>query len=261
MVWAKPNPQPESVTDRPVKAHEYVFLLTRSPRYFYDSFAVREPASPSSLARIAQSTFDQQQGGPKDYRNGHNQNRSARRTLENFATNPGRNLRTVWSIPTEAFPDAHFATFPKALVDPCLRAGTSERGACVECGAPHVRLVERSGGVIGQSWNREKGLERGAMPDVDLREKALDGTYVQRTVGWQATCDHDAGVRPCIVLDPFAGSGTTGVVARKMGLRFVGCELNPEYASMAVDRIRREGRLVQPHSIRRPGVDELTLFD
>ena len=125
IVWEKPNCMPESVKDRPTRAHEYVFLFSKSLKYFYDCKSVRE--------------------------------------------SNGRNRRTVWSIPTEAFPGAHFATFPPKLVEPCVLAGS-------------------------------------------------------RAGDW--------------VLDPFLGSGTVGVVCEQQQRRYVGIELNPEYVSMAVERIR-----------------------
>ena len=154
IVWSKPNPMPESVTDRPTRAHEFIFLLSKEARYFYDADAIREPFTESSLARINQPTFDQQTGGPKDY--GPDSSRSQRKTLENFKKRVerktdkqrghsrrhagfndrwdmmtkeeqqanGRNKRTVWEIATQPYPGAHFATFPEALVEPCILAGS-----------------------------------------------------------------------------------------------------------------------------------------
>lgn len=243
VVWSKPNPMPESVTDRPAKAHESLFLLTKSPRYFYDADAVREEASPASIARINQSTFDQQEGGPKDYaRTETNRNRSTRKTLENFAKNPGRNLRTVWTVPTQPFPDAHFATFPEALVLPCIRAGTSEKGACGECGAPWERVTERTayGSRAGDGDPMVEGFQRNRMGGQHFWDNEYEPP---RTTGWQPTCDHETGPVPCIVLDPFAGSGTTGIIARKLGRRFVGLDLSEDYCRMARRRIRAEGRV------------------
>jgi len=131
IIWAKRNPMPESVTDRPTKAHEYLFLLTKAERYFYDAQAIAEPIQQSSIERIQQATFEQQTGGPKDYRNGINVNRSMRNTLENFANNTTgtRNRRSVWTAATEPTPYAHFATMPTALVEPCVMAGTSAHGS------------------------------------------------------------------------------------------------------------------------------------
>lgn len=171
IIWAKPNPMPESVRDRCTKSHEYLFMLTKSPRYFFDNEAIKEPIAESSRQRLEQPTFNDQEGGQKDYgRTGVNANRSARKALENFAQNHNglRNKRDVWTIPTRPFKGAHFAVMPEALVEPCVLAGSQEGD---------------------------------------------------------------------LVLDPFAGSGTVGVVARKHGRSFIGIELNPEYAALAQDRI------------------------
>ncbi len=132
IIWHKPNPMPESVTDRPTSAHEMVFLLAKSERYFYDHEAVKEEASAVSLARIQQPNFANQTGGPKDYANGVNPNRSMRRTLENFAKDPRRNLRNVWTVPTKPFSEAHFATFPPDLIEPCIKAGCPEGGTVID---------------------------------------------------------------------------------------------------------------------------------
>jgi len=129
IVWYKPNCQPESVQDRPTRSHEYLFLLSKSERYYYDHEAVREPANDNGRKR---------------------------------------NRRSVWQVNTEAYPGAHFATFPPALVEPCVVASTP------------------SGGVV---------------------------------------------------LDPFFGSGTVGEVCIGLGRRFVGIELNPEYAKLARQRL------------------------
>ena len=127
IIWSKPNPKPESVKDRPTRAHEYVFLLTREPTYFYDSDSIME------------------QGKEKK-----------------------RNRRSVWTIPISYFTGAHFAVFPEQLVALCVKAGCPSNG---------------------------------------------------------------------IVLDPFSGSGTTGLVASMLGMNYIGIELNPEYAEMSRNRI------------------------
>jgi DNA modification methylase len=164
IVWHKPNCMPESVTDRPTRAHEYVFLFAKSARYFYDAAAIAEPVKQSSLDRINQATFDQQTGGEKDYgTSGVNPNRSMRKALENFAkgkggksafrgqghfregengpanregremrdvgTGPTRNARTVWSIATTPYKEAHFATFPEELARRCILASSLRMGA------------------------------------------------------------------------------------------------------------------------------------
>lgn len=113
IVWAKPNPMPESVTDRPTKAHEYVFLLTKAAKYFYDHEAVRE--EPQGYMR---------KGGAADWtaESGHTNGQGS---TSFHQMNPnGRNLRSVWTIATEPFPEAHFATFPEKLVETCIKAGS-----------------------------------------------------------------------------------------------------------------------------------------
>lgn len=124
IIWAKPNPMPESVTDRPTKAHEYLFLLTRSPRYFYDADAIREPHSQISIDRV-----------PRGRNPGHKwEDGPGRHTLANDMTQAlhpnGRNKRSVWNIATRPYAEAHFATFPPDLVEPCILAG-SPPGATV----------------------------------------------------------------------------------------------------------------------------------
>lgn len=169
IIWHKPNPMPESVTDRPTSAHEKVWLLTKGERYFYDAAAIKESSSEVSIARVSQANFVNQTGGDKDYRNGVNASRSMRKTLENFAKDPStRNARNVWTIPPATFRGAHFATFPPALVERCIKAGCPLGG---------------------------------------------------------------------LVLDPFGGAGTTGMVADRLGRRSLNFEINPEYVALAQARI------------------------
>ena len=161
IIWHKPNPMPESVTDRPTRAHEHIFLLTKSPRYYYDAEAIKEPArnwGTRDRSQMRDGTTD-----PKLKHHG-----LAGREWEE---NPMKNKRSVWTVPTKAYKGAHFATFPTDLIDPCVMAGSQESD---------------------------------------------------------------------FVLDPFAGSGTTGVEALRHNRNFIGCELNPEYARLARDRIRED---------------------
>ena len=126
---------PESVTDRPTSAHEHVFLLTKSARYFYDADAVREAQTESTLERFGN-------GGAPRKTDGTKLGGSARRNASWDASTPdailpnGRNLRNVWTITTAPYSEAHFATYPPALAERCIKAGTSERGCCGDCGAP-----------------------------------------------------------------------------------------------------------------------------
>jgi DNA modification methylase len=132
IIWAKPNPMPESVTDRPTKAHEYLFLLTKSAKYFYDADAVREPAQDWGLRDRTNL-----RGGTEDPKLKHHGLTDA----NNAAT--GRNKRTVWTIATQPYPEAHFATFPEKLVEPCILAGSREGDTVMDpfMGSGTVALV------------------------------------------------------------------------------------------------------------------------
>jgi len=182
VIWHKPNPMPESTRDRPTKSHEQVFLLTRSARYYYDADAIAEAGADSSRARLAQNVGAQAgsirtYGGTMAHRPmkavaQHKQAALGRDlTLSSLGSNGeplSRNKRSVWTIATEAFPGAHFATFPTALVEPCILAGSR----------------------VGDT-----------------------------------------------ILDPFSGSGTTGVVALSHQRDYIGIELNAAYVEMSRRRL------------------------
>ncbi len=231
IIWAKPNPMPESVTDRPTTSHEHLFLLTKAATYFYDAESIREPASENRP--WAQSS----NGGQKQARLGHN---SGGR-LGAPAQAAGRNRRSVWTVATQPYPEAHFATFPEALVEPCILAGTSERGVCAECGAPWARTVEKSRSFesgSGRSGNMPVGKNganlQGGGETLDVRRGPVVTT---ETTGWAPGCAHEAGVVPATVLDPFAGSGTTLAVAQRLGRRAVGIDLSGDYLKLARRRL------------------------
>ena len=243
IVWHKPTAMPEAICDRPTKAHEYVFLLTRSPRYFYDYWAIAEPTTGNAHHRGSGVT-------PKSAKvpRGWDTGPGSHRDLRGGAGTRGelvdrRNARTVWTIQSTPYRGAHFAVYPEELVRRCVAAGTSDRGVCAACGASWVRVMkksangrlrERVGGGLGQEQSR---TPHGLQP--------IDGTFqegvVYSTTGWRPSCECEAGEPvPAIVLDPFLGSGTTALVALKMGRRYVGIELSPEYAEMAEARLRAE---------------------
>jgi DNA modification methylase len=188
IIWSKLNPMPESVKDRPTKAHEYVFLLTKSPRYHWNADAIREKYAESTLQELAKG-YDGE--GTKDYDAAGVQNpssvkarivakaRAVRASVDvkggnqgngvmTFSGQIGANARTVWNIATEPSPYEHFAVMPKALARKCIMAGCPPGG---------------------------------------------------------------------VVLDPFAGMATTGVVALEEGRSFIGIELNPKYHAMARERL------------------------
>jgi DNA modification methylase len=131
IIWSKPNPMPESVTDRPTKAHEYLFLLTKSERYYYDADAIADPLSEVSLARYERVGRNHETYDPARHKNGDSLMHNApmevlTRAAANVVEKGTRNKRSVWTIPTQPYPDAHFATFPEALVEPCILAGSKE---------------------------------------------------------------------------------------------------------------------------------------
>ena len=162
VIWHKPNPMPESVKDRCTKAHEYIFLLSKNVKYYFDNEAIKEdakfPDGPNSAHKIRKGCDD-----PK---------MKTRTGLHKIGANPKRNKRSVWTITTKPFKGAHFATFPMDVIEPCVLAGCPEGGT---------------------------------------------------------------------VLDPFGGSGTTGIVAVNNNRHAVLCELSQEYIDLAKDRINQEG--------------------
>ena len=228
IILAKPNPMPESTTDRPTSAHEHVFLLTKSAKYFYDAEGVKEQAvtpagtkgGKGSAARFAAEGVNSR---PPEY-----------------AVYDGtRNRRNVWMIPSRPFRGAHFATMPVDLADVCVRAGTSGRGCCPSCGASWVRVTSRS---IAPSVARSD--ERG-LPIEEHAHRKVGGQYQKwldenptRTTGWKPTCSCP-GHEPVssVVLDPFGGAGTTALAADRLGRDAILLELNPEYVALARDRI------------------------
>jgi DNA modification methylase len=202
IIWHKPNPMPQSVQDRPTKAHEYLFLLSKNERYFYDAHAIAEPSVTGDIC----------------------------------------NKRSVWTVATQPFGEAHFATYPEALVEPCILAGTSERGCCPECGAPWVRVVERSSGVdpsTGHNSRMFQDRDPSHPSQRKQRVRTLAGRASSGGVGWRPGCQCNTGEPvPCTILDPFHGAGTTAVVALKQGCRYIGIELSEKYIQISLRRLQ-----------------------
>jgi DNA modification methylase len=132
IVWAKPNPMPEAVTDRPTKAHEYLFLLSKSERYHYDADAIKEPVSPEfhSQQRGATSKVGKNEQTADRRKSGFNERWRVKQTTSGRVER--RNKRSVWTVATEPTPDAHFATFPRKLVEPCILAGCPPGGVVLD---------------------------------------------------------------------------------------------------------------------------------
>ena len=265
IIWHKPNPMPESVRDRCTKAHEYVFLLTKSERYFYDAEAVKETSVTGKWDAMPPI------GGVKHAANKfHGGGLHTGKTPSSEGT---RNRRSVWTITTKPYSGAHFAVMPPDLVEPCVRAGSSERGCCPECGAPWERVVERGESdyrrlLNGASWRDmdAEALSRGVILEAGQggQTRNSNGTVPSLRAApvlssrWAALCrcvvhdvqcdmDEDCRCAPstpaptaCTVLDPFAGSGTTLAVAVANGRSAIGIELNPEYVPLIEQRIAGE---------------------
>ena len=240
IIWHKPNPMPESCTDRPTSAHEHVFLLSKRARYFYDADAVREEQSDGTIERFGKNPA-RSLGGPKLAVPGIGvkNNSSMNEAIRSGIVEGGRNLRNVWTIPTHAYSDAHFATFPPALVERCIRAGTSERGCCSACGAPWVRVTERTGEVDQSA--KGSYFDRGKTGARDGGDRTQAGErFVKQATGWRASCQCNAEVVPCTVLDPFVGSGTTALVADRLQRHAIGIDLSIDYAAMAQRRLEAD---------------------
>ena len=224
VIWHKPNPMPESATDRPTSAHEKIYLLSKSPKYFYDHTAVRLPPTgrTDTISSFGKNNPDRQDN-----------DRVKAFTLDGKV---GANMRNVLKVATHSFKGAHFATFPPDVVRPWIAAGTSEHGCCSECGAPWVRVVD--------AVNSTRTKATGIGVDSILGRKGRAGDVEATTLGWKPSCECDADVRPCTVMDPFGGSGTVGLVADQMRRDAILIEISPEYAEMARGRITGSATLL-----------------
>ena len=156
IIWNKTNGMPEAVTDRPTSSYDHIFLLSKKAQYFYDQEAVREPQTGNacSMRTRANPKTVNRSGKHGNIR----ANESFIKSISQYTEIPGgRNLRNIWAIPTQPVSELHFATFPQALVEPCVKAGTSERGCCPQCGAPWRRITEK--GEPLEDWKKECGAD------------------------------------------------------------------------------------------------------
>ena len=240
IVWHKPNPIPQPANDRPARAHEFLFLLTREPHYYYDAEAVREPA-------VTKGRVDSQRMASSASKYANLRDPWARSAVayarRRAPVSTDRHLRSVWTVPTQPFVGSHTATFPTRLVEPCVLAGSSAAGCCSRCGRPWERVLEISYEPLSR---RREGRKDPRIFDLELRQVRR-----ARTIGWRPTCDCGAEVTPAVVLDPFAGTGTTLKVAREHGRHAIGIELNPEY----VDLIKRRLSYQPRHQGGSDGID------
>lgn len=228
VIWSKPNPMPASVLDRLNTTYEVVYLLTRSPHYEFDLGAIREPHR-SRTGRKASAPIREtpEWAGPlaAGSQDGLRRARPAGQPGHVLGKNPG----DVWSIPTRGFRGAHFATFPEQLVVRPILA-TCPEAICTRCGRPWRRSV--------RTWRVPVGNPSKARRPEDANVFRFKGYWnTLREVGPLQPCGCDAPTRPGVVLDPFFGAGTVGVVAEKLGRDWVGIELNPAYVDLASSRL------------------------
>lgn len=263
IIWHKPNPMPESVTDRCTKSHEYIFLLSKSRNYYYDKIAIMQPIKDETIKRLIQDVKNQkgsyrQQGktngpmkavisGRKDPDIDHTKGLNGTNFIghKNYLNSKGElihdevaNKKSVWTVTTKPFKEAHFAVFPQNLIVDCIKAGTSEHGCCGVCGAPYRRMTEKEY-KKHENWF---GDYQSVRNDRGKAGNSYNELIKSKTVGWKATCkcENNSDISPCVVLDPFMGSGTTHIVARKLYRNAVGIDIQKNYEPIRNKRIEKE---------------------
>ena len=224
IIWHKPNPMPESVTNRCTKAHEYIFLLSKKPKYYYDHEAIKEDAK-----------YPQGPNSPQSIKKGKGEfGMDTRGGLSKIGALAKKNKRSVWTVTTKPFKGAHFATFPKDLIEPCVLAGCPEK-MCCECGTPYKRQMQKTG-EFQRRWSKTIATAEGSPHE---GQSSMQNIY--EDLGLQKQCDCQTNeTKAGTVLDPFGGSGTTGIVAAQHNRNAVLLELNQEYVDLAKARINKE---------------------
>jgi len=205
IIWAKPNPLPGGVSDRPIASHEYFYLFSKSDSYYYDVEATKENATEISK----DGTFKK------------------------------RLKRDVWNVPVASFKGAHFAVFPPRLIEPCILAGTSEKGCCKMCKTPYTRIISKH--RYATRPGRDNKIDKTGFANRDSGRHLTETT----TEGWKKQCScATEEVVPCTVLDPFCGSGTTGVVSLQNNRHFIGVDGKKEYVKIAEKRLANEQNIL-----------------
>jgi site-specific DNA-methyltransferase (adenine-specific) len=228
VIWAKTNPMPHGVADRLTNAHEVLYFLTRSRSYFFDLDAIRLPHRSRSASRSSGPYPPAGAGAPRWGKSGGNQGLAAQHARGQIGHPLGKNPGDVWPVASAAFRGAHFATFPPALVERPLRATCPER-LCTRCETPFRRVSRAQLEEVGPN----------PPPPDERRVLRYKRRYnVIRQLGPLCpACDCRAPSRPGVVLDPFFGAGTVGLVAEQEQRRWLGIEINPRYARLAEERI------------------------
>jgi len=231
---------PESVVDRCTRAHEYIFHFSKKAKYYFDHIAIQEDFVSDHKSGNGFKRSARKRSARVSYQN---QDGTARGNEDQWDEVGGkRNKRSVWTVNTKPFSEAHFATFPEELITPCILAGTSEKGVCPKCGKAWVRQVERGapkriGGATGcLKEDKASGpMDRNGQGQWDYGH--LVKCRESNTIGWLPSCQCSCDPVPATVLDPFFGAGTTGLVSRKLLRNWIGIELNQDYINIANKRI------------------------
>jgi len=272
--WVKRSAMPESVQDRPTSSLEYVFLLTKQPQYYFDMDAVRQrhrmrrQARPNGHKRWRPGPLLPAHTWPGTQRDapgvdGHPAGRACRNSDWWFAS-VGMLLAADgeilgFDVPPQSWRGAHYAAFPATLVTPMVLAGTSAHGCCAQCGAPYTRLLERSG---GRDWRQDTMVSNGIPGELDgpggykrgQSSTPLNNVQQVTTTAWRPGCTHNASVEPCVVFDPFGGTGTTALVARTHGRIGISMDLSWAYLHQA------QGRLGDGPAPTMPTTEQLSFF-
>lgn len=250
IIWNKGNPMPESMKDRCTRSHEYIFLLTKSQKYYYDHVPIMEDA------KDKESYKGRRKRGPKTIltsgcRIGNLQtldkgNKADSKIYEKV------NKRSVWEINTKPCKEAHFATFPPEIPEICILAGTSEKGCCPKCGSPRERIIQKPDMSERPIRAKESKMNtdsvhisnnwQGVPKSAGQKYQEWRNANPDKTIGWQPTCK--CGIKetvPCVILDPFLGSGTSILVAHKLRRHSIGIELSESYLKdIAIPKIEKE---------------------
>ena len=248
IIWHKPNPMPASANDRFTVDFEYLFFFTKQGRYYFEQqFEKHHPDGRKQTVH---------KGCPK-YTDGV-VNKAYAQPHERWGNPLGRNMRTVWKIPTQSFPEAHFATYPEKLIETPIKAGCPEY-VCKKCGVAREKIYEgrktdafnirirdaKAGRLDKKSGFQRSNKDQMSDKEADYNEGEYGGEG-KKFIGYAECGCESPEYEPGIVLDPFMGSGTTAIVCHKLGRRWLGIELQPKYVEIAEARIAeatRQGRL------------------
>lgn len=211
---------------RTTTAHEYIFMFTKTANYYYDDIAIAEKSvdAESFTGRRKRNAAQINSTDPNNYKFHGSINNDGK--LRHGQVYPTRNKRSVWKMSTSGYSGSHFAVFPMELPEICIKAGSSEYGNCKICGEPYARVIDHQNMKI----NRSKRTH-------NMGRTRSSGTMISpalsKTIDWRSTCEHDAGVVPAIVLDPFGGRGTTAMVANRLGRHGISLDLSEHYLQLS----------------------------